>query len=80
MLTFLLIPDTNQFLKLVHKSRGEVLLRMPDGIRRDLKHSSDARQILETVQSAKAGVEISFSDHNDMKPFIRYMMEAAFIS
>lgn len=77
MLTFFLIPKTKQFLKLVHKSCGEVMLHMPDGSKHDLKHSGDAQQMLEAIKSKKAGVEISLSDHMDVKPFIRHMAEAA---
>lgn len=80
MFTFLLIPDTKQFLNLVNKSCGDVLLHMPDGNKRDLKHSSDARQVLEAAKSGAAGVEISLSDHRDVKPFIQYMTEAAFMA
>ena len=77
MLTFFLIPDTKQFLKLVRKSCGEVMLHMPDGSECDLKNSGDAQQTLETIKARKAGVEISLTDHRDVKPFIRYMAEAA---
>lgn len=79
MLTFFLIPDTKQFLNLVNKNRGDVLLHMPDGNKLDLKRSNDAQQVLETVKSKAAGVEISLSDHRDVKPFIQYMTEAAFM-
>lgn len=77
MLTFFLIPNTKQFLKLVHKSCGEVMLHLPDGSKRDLKRSEDAQQMLEAIKARKAGVEISLSDHRDVKPFVRYMAEAA---
>lgn len=77
MLTFFLIPDTKQFLKLVRKSCGEVMLHMPDGNKCDLKHSGDAQRMLEVIKSRKAGVEISLSDHRDIEPFIQYMAEAA---
>lgn len=77
MLTFFLIPDTERFLELVNKSRGEVALHMPDGSRCDLKHSGGARQMLEAAKSRKTGVEISLSNRRDVTPFIRYMEEAA---
>lgn len=77
MLTFFLIPDIRQFSELVHKSCGEVMLHMPDGNRCDLKHSSNARQMLEVMKSRETGVRISLSDHRDVKPFIQYMAEAA---
>lgn len=77
MLTFFLIPDTERFLKLVNKSCGEVMLHMPDGSKRDLKHNGDANQMLEAVKSRGTGVEISLSNHQDAKSFIQYMAEAA---
>lgn len=77
MLTFFLIPNTKQVLKLVHKSIGEVMPHIPNGNKRGLKHSSDARNLLEAIKFRKAGVESSLSDHRDVKPFIRYMAEAA---
>ncbi len=77
MLTFFLIPDTERFLQLVNKSCGEVMLHMPDGSKRNLKRNSDAHQMLEIVKSRGSGVEISLSNHRDVKPFIQYMAEAA---
>jgi len=77
MLTFFLIPDTKRFLTLVNKSRGEVMLHMPDGSRRNLKRGSDAHQILEAAKSGKAGVKISLSDRRDLESFIQYVVGAA---
>lgn len=77
MLAFFLIPDTKRFLALVDKSCGEVMLHMPDGSERNLKHSGNADQMLEAVRSRGTGVEISLSNHRDVKPFIQYMAEAA---
>ena len=77
MLTFFLIPDTKRFLKLVNKSCGEVMLHMPDGSKHDLKHSTDAHQMVDAVKSKGTGVNISLSDHRDVSPFIQYMAEAA---
>ncbi len=77
MLTFFLIPDIKQFLTLVNKSCGEVMLHMPNGNKHDLKRSNDAYQMLETVKSKGIGVKISLSDRRDVSPFIQYMAEAA---
>lgn len=77
MLTFFLIPDTKQFLKLADKSHGEVLLHLPNGTKHNLKCNENAQQVLDTAKSNDAGVEISLTDHRDVKPFIQYMVEAA---
>lgn len=77
MLTFFLIPDTKQFLKLADKSHGEVLLHLPDGSKHNLKCGGNAQRILDTAKSRDTGVEISLTDHRDVKPFLQYMMEAA---
>ncbi len=76
MLTFFWISDTERFLKLVNKSCGEVMLHMPDGSKRDLKHNGDANQMLEAVKSRGTGVKISLSNHRDTESFIQYMAEA----
>lgn len=77
MLTFLLIPDNQKFLQLVDKSRGDVLLHLPDGSKHSPKAAGSTLELLDSAKSRKTGMEISLTDLAGMKPFIQYMMEAA---
>lgn len=74
-MTLFFIPDAEKFLNLVEKSRGNVMLHLPDGSQTDLKESRDARQILQMTLPGRAGLRISLSDPEDTPAFIQYMME-----
>lgn len=77
MLTFMMIPDTEKFLRLVSKSRGHVEVQLPDGSRCDLKENRTARQLLQVLSPGEDGLRITLSDQRDLPGFFRYMREAA---
>lgn len=74
-MTLFFIPDPEKFLRLVQRSRGNVMLRLPDGGQTDLKESHEARQLLRMLRPGQAGLRISLSDPEDVPDFLRYMME-----
>ena len=74
-MTLFFIPDPERLLHLVEKSRGNVMLRLPDGGQTDLKESHEARQLLRMLRPGQAGLRISLSDPEDVPDFLRYMME-----
>lgn len=74
-MTLFFIPDPEKFLRLVQRSRGNVMLRLPDGGQTDLKESNEARQLLRMLRPGQAGLRISLSDPEDVPDFLRYMME-----
>lgn len=75
-MTLFFIPDPEGFLRLVQRSRGNVMLRLPDGGQTDLKESHEARQLLRMLRPGQAGLRISLSDPEDLPAFLQYMMEA----
>lgn len=74
-MTLFFIPEPERFLRLVEKSRGNVLLRLPDGGQTDLKESREARQLLRMISPGQVRLEISLSDSEDVPAFLQYMME-----
>lgn len=74
-MTLFFIPDPEKFLRLVQRSRGNVMLRLPDGGQTDLKESHEARQLLRMLRPGQAGLRISLSDPEDVPAFLQYMME-----
>lgn len=74
-MTIFHIPDPERFLHLAEKSRGSVMLHLPDGSQVDLRENHDARQLLRMLQPGRAGLRISLSDSEDAPDFLRYMME-----
>lgn len=74
-MTLFFIPDPEKFLRLVQRSRGNVMLRLPDGGQTDLKESHEAQQLLRMLRPGQAGLRISLSDPEDVPDFLRYMME-----
>lgn len=74
-MTLFFIPDPERFLRLVERSRGNVLLRLPDGGQANLKESYEARQLLRMISPGQVRLEISLSDSEDVPAFLQYMME-----
>ena len=74
-MTLFFIPDPERLLYLVEKSRGNVMLRLPDGGQTDLKESHEARQLLRMLRPGQAELKISLSDPEDVPAFLQYMME-----
>lgn len=70
------IPDTNRFLDLVGKSRGDVTLHLSDGSQVELKQARTAQQLLRIVDPGQSGLDIRLSNPADTLDFIQYMMEA----
>ena len=77
-LTIYLIPNMEQFLKLVQSCCGEVVLHLPDTTMCSLKGNPTAQQILRLTTPRRDGLKLSFTDTNDASGFLRYMMEAAY--
>lgn len=70
------IPDTNRFLDLVGKSRGDVTLHLPDGSQVELKQNHTAQKLLQIMHPGRSGLDIHLSNSADTLDFIQYMMEA----
>lgn len=69
-----IIPNMERFLNLVARSRGKVLLHLPDNTRYDLKEDGAVRQLFQTMQPGRDGVRITLSDPGDIPAFINYMI------
>lgn len=74
MLKINVIPNMERFLDLVARSRGKVLLHLPDNTQCDLKEDGVARQLFQTMRPGQDGVRISLSDPGDVPAFINYMI------
>lgn len=68
------IPNMERFLSLVARSRGRVLLHLPDNSQHDLKEDSALRQLFQSMEPSREGVRISLSDPSDIPAFINYMI------
>ena len=77
MLTITLLPDREGFLDLVDRSRGSVLLQLPDRSTCDLKRDPTARQMLRLLEPGAEGIRLRLSDPEDLPAYLRYMMESA---
>lgn len=77
MLTMTLLPDREEFLELVDRSRGGVLLQLPDQTTCDLKHDPAARQMLRLLEPGPEGISLCLSAPEDLPAYLHYMMEAA---
>ena len=77
MLTMKLLPDRESFLNLVDRSRGSVLLQLPDQSTCDLKSDPIARQMLRLLEPGPEGISLRLSDPADLPAYFRYMMEAS---
>ena len=76
MLHIMSLPDRERFLNIVQHSRGEVLLRLPDGTDCDLKEDTGACQLLCSLELGPEGVSITLTDPKDLPRYLQYMMEA----
>ena len=77
MLKFMLLPNMERFISLIEKSRGKVMLHLPDDTQCDLKENYTARQLIRTMTPGGAGLCISLTDPDDTSAFIDYMISAA---
>ena len=73
MFQIMMLPDAENFLNVVERSRGQVLLHLPDHSRCDLKRDHTARQLLRLMSPRKEGLSISLSDARDVPVFLDYM-------
>lgn len=76
MLTMTVLPDREAFLRIVDRSRGSVLLQLPDRTACDLKHDSTARQMLHLLNPGPEGITLRLTDPRDLPAYLHYMMEA----
>ena len=77
MFKIMMLPDKENFLRVVEHSRGQVLLHLPDDSRCDLKRDHTARQMLRVMRPRQEGLCISLSDARDMPAFLDYMIGSA---
>ena len=73
MFQIMMLPDAEDFLSVVERSRGQVLLHLPDDSRCDLKRDNTARQLLRAMRPREEGLCISLSDARDVPAFLDYM-------
>ncbi len=73
MFQIMMLPDAEDFLSVVERSRGQVLLHLPDDSRCDLKRDHTACQLLRVMRPGKEGLSISLSDARDVPAFLDYM-------
>ena len=76
MLHMMSLPDRERFLNIVQHSRGEVLLRLPDGTDCDLKEDTGVCQLLCLLGLGPLGLSIILTDLKDLPRYLQYMMEA----
>jgi len=77
MFQIMMLPDADNFLKVVEGSYGQVLLHLPDDTRCDLKRDHTARQLLRAMRPREEGLCISLSDARDVPAFLDYMIGSA---
>ena len=77
MFQIMMLPDADNFLKVVENSRGQVLLHLPDNTRCDLKKDNTARQMLRVMRPTPEGLCVSLSDARDVPAFLDYMIGSA---
>lgn len=77
MFKIMMLPDADNFLGLVERSRGQVLLHLADDSRCDLKRDNTARQLLRIMRPREEGLSISLSDARDAPAFLDYMTGSA---
>lgn len=77
MVKILWMPNVEDFLSLVKRSCGDILLQLPDGNQCNLKQDLTAQQMLRTMKLSGDGISLRFSDPHDAPTFLQYMMEAA---
>lgn len=77
MFKIMMLPDTENFFRVVEQSRGQVLLHLPDNTSCDLKRDNTARQLLRFLKPDRDGLCISLSDARDVPAFLDYMIGSA---
>ena len=77
MFKIMMLPDSENFLNVVERSRGQVLLHLPDKTFCDLKRDNTARQMLRAMRPSQEGLCISLSDARDVPAFLDYMIGSA---
>lgn len=77
MFKIMMMPDAENFLGVVERSYGQVLLHLPDDSRCDLKRDHTARQLLRTMRPGREGLCVSLSDARDVPAFLDYMIGSA---
>ncbi len=76
MLTMTILPDREAFLRIVDRSRGSVLLQLPDQTTCDLKHDPAVRQMLHLLDPGPEGITLRLTNPEDLPAYLHYMMEA----
>ena len=77
MLRIMMMNNPDRFLSVVNESKGDVLLRLPDESRVNLKNNRPAQQMLRMLKPDEDGIRIDLTDSRDTQSFIRYMSEEA---
>lgn len=69
--------DTERFMNHIAASRGNVYLRLSDGSLCDLKHDRMASALFRTMEIPGSGIELIFSEAQDIPCVLQYVTEAA---
>ena len=77
MFQIMMLPDADNFLKVVEGSYGQVLLHLPDDTRCDLKRDHTARQMLRVMRPPPVGFCVSLPDAREVPAFLDYMIGSA---
>lgn len=77
MLKMMSLPNIKLFREVIEKSRGAVMLHLPDNTYCNLKENHAALELLGITHLGTRGLDISLSNPADMAMFVQYMMETA---
>ena len=69
MFQIMMLPDADNFLKVVEGSYGQVLLHLPDDTRCDLKRDHTARQMLRVMRPTQEGFASASPTPGTCPPF-----------
>lgn len=74
MIRVMNINNIESFLKMTDETKGDVMLKLPDGTEADLKHSHTVRQMLRVMPIKDAELNIQLTDNSDLPMFLHYLM------
>ncbi len=73
----ILNPNKQKLMDRIAQCRGKVYLNLSDGTACDLKHDPVALGLLQTLEIPKTGICLTLSDPQDVRGFVRYLMEVS---
>lgn len=69
--------NTKRFMNRIKESKGNVYLRLPDGSLCDLKHDHAVNALFQIMEIPEKGIELMFSEAQDISCVLQYITEAA---